>query len=302
MPKRKKDGVIDVPGGSFRLIKPLVGFQDDIRNQLAKFPFEKNVFLMMKFRKENKSLSDYIIKHLAAAGLRGVRADQPKWNITKNVYNPIAVLYCCKYGIALFDEAEEDQAYNPNVIYELGFMHSLGRDCIILRSDSLPPVPFDLIKDLYMPYGGKIAVRTNIQIWLQQIKPESARPPSATGATPESKLEYAAVSAQRDDKNLVIESPDSISATDLTWRILSKDEKSWTVGWSLNLTNKGRRAVNAKVQVLFLDEKGFALDDHTGPSLTLSPNTTCPYEATTSLSPDLAGRLQRAVATVAKFR
>ena len=128
MPKRKKDGMIDVPGGSFRLIKPLVGYQDDIKNQLAKFPFEKNVFMMMKFRKENKSLSDYIIKHLAAAGLRGVRADQPAWNITRNVYNPIAVLYCCKYGIALFDEAEKDQAYNPNVIYELGIMHSLGRE------------------------------------------------------------------------------------------------------------------------------------------------------------------------------
>jgi hypothetical protein len=296
------NGIIKVPGGSFRLIKPLVGFQEDIRKQIERFPFEKNVFLMMRFRKENKVLSDYIIKHLSAAGLKGVRADQPEWNLTRNVYNPIAVLYCCKYGIALFDEAEKDQAYNPNVIYELGIMHSLGRDCIILRNDSLPPVPFDLIKDLYMPYGGKVAVRTNIQLWLQRIKPMSAKPQVGARSTLESKLEYAAVSAQKDDKDSVIESPDSISATGLTWRILSKDEKSWKLSWSINLTNKGQRAVNAKVQVLFLDKKGFALDDHTGPPQTLSPDTTYLYEATTSLSPDLAGRMQRAVATVAKFR
>src|SRR6266540_5641031 len=107
MPQRMTNGIIKVLGGSFRLIKPLVGFQEDIRRQLERFPFEKNVFLMMRFRKENKVLSDYIIKHLSAAGLNGVRADQPEWNLTRNVYNPIAVLYCCKYGIALFDEAEK---------------------------------------------------------------------------------------------------------------------------------------------------------------------------------------------------
>lgn len=302
MPKQKTKGIINIPGGSFQLIKPLVGFQDDIRNQLARFPFEKNVFLMMRFRKENKALSDYIIKHLSAAGLNGVRADQANWNITRNVYNPIAVLYCCKYGIALFDEPEKDQAYNPNVIYELGIMHSLGRDCIILRNDSLPPVPFDLIKDLYMPYGGKIAVRTNIRLWLKRIKPMSAQPQVGARSTPQSKLEYAAVSAQKDNTNSVIESPDRISATELTWRILSKDDESWKLSWSINLTNKGRRAVHATVQVLFLDENGFALDDHTGPPQTLPSDTPYLYEATTALSPDLAGRMRRAVATVAKFR
>jgi hypothetical protein len=300
--RRRTGDLIKVPGGSFRIMKALVGFREEIERQLERFPFEKNVFLMMRFRRENRPLSDFIIKNLSAAGLNGVRADQPDWNLTNNVYNPIAVLYCCKYGIALFDEAEKDQAYNPNVIYELGMMHSLRRDCIILRNDSLPPVPFDLIKDLYRPYGGKIAVRTNIQLWLQRITPMSGKPQVDARSTPASKLEYAAVSAQKNDKNWVIESPNSILATELSWRILTKDEKSWRLSWSINLTNKSRRAVNAKVQVLFLDEKGFALDDHTGPPQTLSPDTPYLYEATTALSPDLAGRMQRAVATVAKFR
>jgi hypothetical protein len=110
MPMRTTPGLIKVPGGSFHLIKPLVGYQDDITRQLERFPFEKNVFLMMRFRKQNRTLSDFIIRNLSEAGLNGVRADQPEWNLTNNVYNPVAVLYCCKYGIALFDKAELDHA------------------------------------------------------------------------------------------------------------------------------------------------------------------------------------------------
>jgi hypothetical protein len=302
MPKQSKDGIIDVSGGSFHLIRPLIGYQKNIQQQLEKYPFEKNVFLMLRFREENKGLSNYIIKHLSAAGLKGVRADQPEWNLTKDVYNPIAVLYCCKYGIALFDEAEEHQAYNPNVMYELGFMHSLERDCMILRNASLPRVPFDLLKNLYTPYADKAAIRRNIRLWVQQIVPERTRPQPGVQSTAEAKLEYAAVSAQKEDKNSIIEAPETISATNLKWEFLSKDEKAWTVAWSINLTNKGHRTVHAKVQVLFLDEKFFALDDHMGPSVSLAPDTLYLYEATRALSPELASRIRRAVATVAKFR
>src|ERR1700694_129505 len=96
-------------GSSFSIIKPLVGFRSEIEEQIRKLPFEKNVFLMMRFRDANKAVSDFIIETLRAAGLNGVRADHADWNLTNNVYNPVAVLYCCKYGIALFDEAEANQ-------------------------------------------------------------------------------------------------------------------------------------------------------------------------------------------------
>jgi hypothetical protein len=279
-----------------------VGYKNDIEKKLAKFPFEKNVFLMLRFREENKDLSDYIIRHLRAAGLRGVRADQPEWNITNDVYNPIAVLYCCKYGIALFDKAEDNQAYNSNVIYELGFMHSLGKDCMILRNVSLPPVPFDLLKNLYTPYTEKPAIRRNIRLWVQQILPERAGPPPGIRATPEARLEYAAVSAQKENKDSVITAPESISAAELTWWVLSKEEEFWKLAWSVRLTNKGQRAVNAQVQVLFLDQNSLALDDHTGPPQILVPGTTYLYEATTSMSTDLASLVHRVVAVVARAK
>src|ERR1019366_697949 len=150
---RVKEQTVSIPReGSYELIKPLIGFRRDIERQLARHPFAQNVFLMLKYRDSNCDLSTFIQETLATAGLKGVRADQPEWNITGNVYNPIAALYCCKYGIALFDEPEEHQAYSPNVAYELGMMHYQGKNCLILRHETLPAVPFDLIKDLHVPY------------------------------------------------------------------------------------------------------------------------------------------------------
>ncbi len=270
---------------------------------MGKFPFEKNIFIMMRFRKENKTLSDFIIRTLSDAGLKGIRADQPEWNLTNNVYNPIAVLYCCKYGIALFDKGEENQAYNPNVIYELGIMHNLGRECLILRNDSLPAVPFDLIKDLYMPYRGELAVRTNIQRWLQRIAPGGTEATLPTRLTRKARLEYAAVAAPPDNTDSIIASPDNIVANEFMWQVLSREKKSWKISWSVNLTNESRDAIDVKVQVLFLDKNGFALDDHVGPlSQNLPPHKSRLYKAITAMSPDLANRIQHAMATVLTSR
>lgn len=169
--KEKKDGYIQIPGEwEGRLIKPLVGFKQDILKRLSRFPYNRNVFLMLRFRESNKGLSDYIVDSLERNGYVGVRADQEDWNITNNVYNPIAVLYCCKFGIALFDEPEELQAYNPNVVYELGLMHNQHKDCLILRHRSLPKVPFDLVKDLYNDYDKDLQVKKIIDRWVKGIQ------------------------------------------------------------------------------------------------------------------------------------
>lgn len=153
----------------FELIKPLVGFKQDIKKRLDRFPYEKNIFLMMKFRKSNEDFSEFIKTEIANAGFNCVRADDDEWNITKNVYNPLAVLYCCKFGIALFDQPEEGQDYNPNVAYELGIMHYQGKNVLLLTHDDLPPMPFDLIKDLRKNYSKEIDFRRLFMKWLREV-------------------------------------------------------------------------------------------------------------------------------------
>lgn len=156
----------------FTLIKPLIGHKKEVVERLNKYPYEKNVFLMMRFRKYNKYLHTCIENIIKDNGFNCVRADMPEWNITNNVYNPVAVLYACKYGIVLFDKPEENEKnqFNPNVTYELGMMHLQRKDCLILKHKSLDGVPFDIIKDLYSEYEYQEDITPLINNWIKNIK------------------------------------------------------------------------------------------------------------------------------------
>ncbi|MGD0630626.1 MAG: response regulator [Terracidiphilus sp.] len=165
-----KERMLLIPGErQFELPKPLQGFRQDIEQKALRFPFRRNVFVMMKYRTNNRDVADYIAETLNRKHLLAVRADDPDWNITNNVYNPVAVLHCCKYGLALFDEAEQGQTYSANVAYELGMMHQQNKQCLILRHSSLPPVPFDLIKDLYASYDRDLQLKRHIERWVAEI-------------------------------------------------------------------------------------------------------------------------------------
>ncbi|HEY6324154.1 MAG TPA: response regulator [Thermoanaerobaculia bacterium] len=165
-----KESTLMIPGeGRYELPKPLIGFKKDLERQMLRYPFERNVFLMMKFRPATLEIAAYMRETLQRRGFLAVRADDVQWNITRSVYNPIAVLYCCKYGIALFDEPEADHAYSPNVAYELGIMHQQNKECLILKHASLPSPPFDLIKDLHVPYERDLQLGPLLVRWLESI-------------------------------------------------------------------------------------------------------------------------------------
>jgi hypothetical protein len=89
-------------------------------------------------------------------------------DITDDLYNPIACLLCCSKGIAIFDEAESQQKFNPNVAYELGMMHLLGRDCKIFKHSSLKVLHSDILMKLYLGYNNINEIDNNIKTWLNQ--------------------------------------------------------------------------------------------------------------------------------------
>lgn len=158
------------PNQQIYLMPSLVGYKDEMITRLNKYPYEKNIFLMMKFRKKNELVFKFISKTIEEKGFNCVRADQKEWNITNNVHNPIAVLHCCKYGIALFDKPEEGNNFSPNVAYELGMMHLMKKNCLILRHSSLPSMPFDLIKDLHKEYDEDLQLEEIVKSWLDQLE------------------------------------------------------------------------------------------------------------------------------------
>ena len=156
----------------FPIIKPLIGFKKEMQNRLERFHYDRNVFLMMKFRPTNELVYPFIKNSLEKNGFNCVRSDQPEWSITENLYNPIAVLYCCKYGIALFDEPEEGNNFSPNVAYELGMMQLQGKNCLVLCHTKLPEMPFDFIKDLHKRYSKELEIEEIVLEWTEKIKKE----------------------------------------------------------------------------------------------------------------------------------
>lgn len=147
-------------------------YKQNLKKILSKYPYDKNVFLMMKFRESNQGVSDFIKSELKTYGYNCIRADDAEWNITNNVYNPIAVLYCCKYGIALFDEPEEGANFNANVAYELGAMQNQGKKCLILKHSSLRDIPFDLVKDIYKTYSKEYEFQKIFKNWIVSLDNE----------------------------------------------------------------------------------------------------------------------------------
>jgi guanylate kinase len=168
--ERKPDELL-VSGHELVVLPPsLIGFRAQLERRLRENPYHCNVFLMMKFRGEkNRRVHEFIQQTLASHGLTCVRSDQPYWDITRNTYNPIAVLTCCRFGIALFDVPDPGNEYSPNVAYELGMMQEQKKECLILRHSALNEVPFDLVKDLYVTYSDNLELQEVIGDWVKKI-------------------------------------------------------------------------------------------------------------------------------------
>lgn len=142
--------VIRFAQGEIRLPRNLSGHQRSIEDFLVKNPFERNVFLMMKYRENNHHIGEIIRSAVEGAGLKLWLASSVQ--ITDELAtNAVSCLICCKFGIALFDEPEEQQHINPNVAYELGMMHLLDRECLILKNKNVT-IQSDILAKLYKQY------------------------------------------------------------------------------------------------------------------------------------------------------
>lgn len=146
---------------------PLIGWKSKIEAFLNSYPFDKSVFIMIRYRDRNKGLIKTIKSILSDNGLNGILASEH--NLTDDLYNSIACLLSCSKGIAIFDEAEAGQEFNPNVAYELGMLHLLGRGCLILKHRSLTTLHTDILMKLYQEYETPEEARTKAQDWITSI-------------------------------------------------------------------------------------------------------------------------------------
>lgn len=146
---------------------PLLGWKSKIETFVNKYPFDKSVFIMIRYRERNRKLLKEIKHVLSVQALNGILASEH--NLTDDLYNPIACLLSCSKGIAVFDEAEMAQEFNPNVAYELGMLHLLGRGCLILKHQSLKTLHTDILMKLYREYETAEAAGTEVRNWISSF-------------------------------------------------------------------------------------------------------------------------------------
>ncbi len=145
-----------------------IGCRTKLKEFLRRHPFDRSVFIMARYRGRNKPLIAAIKRAVAGVAIEGrpffpvLASDH---NLTDDLYNPIACLICCFSGIAVFDQEEARETYNPNVAYELGMMHLLNRKCLILKHRTLASLQTDILMKLYKPYAGPVSAAKLVKEW-----------------------------------------------------------------------------------------------------------------------------------------
>lgn len=167
---QRQSGIFRLHNGQqIQLGNSLSGHSDKLNDFINTYDYEKNIFLMIKYRDNNELLRSSIETWIRAKGYNCIIANQN--DITHDVYNPIALSYVCRYGIAVFDEAEENNAYSPNVSYELGSMQAQFKRCLIIKHIGLKRYNFfDILKDDGKEYTVQTELRRIIQEWIDSLK------------------------------------------------------------------------------------------------------------------------------------
>lgn len=151
--------------------KGLVGWVSKIKDFLKKYPFDQNVFVMIRYANQSAETLEKVTARILAVGDPDGRNFFPvvakDHSITDNLDNPVACLLCCRYGIAIFDSVGEQPEFNPNVTYELGMMHLLQRECLILKSSSIKTMPADILQKLYRPFSSPDEAAEIVDAWLR---------------------------------------------------------------------------------------------------------------------------------------
>jgi hypothetical protein len=158
-------GIPDLP--VYLVPNPLLGWKGKIEAFVDKYPFDRSVFIMIRYRERNNNLLKEIKSVLSDQGMNGILASEH--NLTDDLYNPIACLLSCSKGIAVFDKADVGQKFNPNVAYELGMLHLLGRSCLILKHHSLKTLHTDILMKLYHEYKIAKAVGVEVRNWIRSF-------------------------------------------------------------------------------------------------------------------------------------
>ena len=132
-------------------------------------------FVLMPFSKAFEDAYEVAIRPACeAAGAYAERVDQQIFagSIMERVYNQIS-----KADLVVADMSER----NPNVFYEVGYAHALGKTTILVTKTE-DDIPFDLRQYPHIIYGGSLS---HLKVELERRVRWHIANPSAVETAPE---------------------------------------------------------------------------------------------------------------------
>ncbi len=138
--------------------------------------YKKNVFIMMKFDKNNSQLKEIeteLRSLLKEKGFNPLRADDKVYPKDRDLWNNVCTyMICCKQGIAVLENISKDE-YNPNVAIEYGFMRALNKRALLLAEKNFPRATADVVGKLREKFDIddiKMSICNPIEKWIKEIE------------------------------------------------------------------------------------------------------------------------------------
>ena len=159
----------EIPGLTNNLVpNALYGWADAMRTFVRQNNYDHNVFIMVAYRPALNGLISDVRQALTDLSLNAVVARDH--SLTDDLYNPLACLLCCRYGVAIFDKGESKQRHNANIVYELAMMQTLKIPCMILKHQDVKSMPSDFLHKLYEPYRTSNDAVKAVKAWWRRLQ------------------------------------------------------------------------------------------------------------------------------------
>lgn len=178
-------GIVSKEGESYRLTPPIQSLLSHCtvaKNRSGAFAVDtREVFVIMPFKRTwDKLYEDLIKPAVKAAKLKCRRADK---EVQAGVLNDKLVGQIFGAGLCI----AEVTSPNPNVFYEVGFAHAIGKETIFLldkrqikkqRKSDVPLLPSDIKGSLYIEYDrrdlekAKSKLTDNLKKWIDRHHPK----------------------------------------------------------------------------------------------------------------------------------
>lgn len=119
---------------------------------LSQYCYDRNVFLMIRYAQTPQldCIVETVRESLQEFGLVGHLASDQE--LAPTLWENVRThLDCCKYGIVVFEDIDR-RDFNPNISLELGYMLAKKKPCLLLKEQTMPALPTDVVGHLYKSF------------------------------------------------------------------------------------------------------------------------------------------------------